>query len=557
MKFLRYFLVLFILFAPTVVTATPTQYGESGLISVPTADTTERGLFQAAVWLNHSQNNEERFTLMPVSLSMGIGDSWEIYGSYPNVLLNDQNDGSMRGFENVGIKYRFWGEADSSLKAAVSAFLRQTVSDNEDLNGLRDLGSRLILSYRLKNAEIHLNAGYLKVDSPDGEDFDNKTLFGGAIDFPISDRFMPFVEVDGNTNEVVCNNSAFCSKEGERIEITPGVQYYLFPYLSMIGGVGFGLTDTGPDYRVTVGLTFTSGAGRYVKAIPVIPGSRERYAAASVSAEELMPELPLVGKEGVAEGVVPAPPGIPGMEGLEVEKAPPSPVGTPTPVVKPGKKEVVSPGALIGEGEAPPVPAEPPMPILKAMPAEKAPLKPEVPAEPAVAFTPPLPVGEKPVQKKAEAPEAAKPVMPAPKPVEKVPAKPEIPAKVAEAAAEEKGVTVQADVLFDFNKWKLSSHGKKALDEIAGKIKGTEGVVSIRIEGHTDNIGSASYNKKLSYKRANSLKEYLVRRHGVDPDIFVVKGYGEERPVASNKTADGRRKNRRVVIIVFSASANK
>lgn len=270
-----------------------------------------------------------------------------------------------------------------------------------------------------------------------------------------------------------------------------------------------------------------------------------------------MPELPLVGKEGVAEGVAPAPPGIPGMEGLEAEKAPPSPVGAPVPVVKPGKKEAVSPGALIGEGEAPPVPAEPPMPILKTMPSEKAPLKPEVPAEPAVAFTPPLPVGEKPVQKKAEAPESAKPVIPAPKPVEKVPAKPEIPAKVAETAAEGKGVTVQADVLFDFNKWKLSSHGKKALDVIAVKIKGTEGVVSIRIEGHTDNIGSASYNKKLSYKRANSLKEYLVRRHGVDPDIFVVKGYGEEKPVASNKTANGRRKNRRVVIIVFSASANK
>lgn len=527
LKVSRYLISLFILILPASAIAMPTQYGESGLISVPTTEVTERGVFQSAVWLNSSENDGKKFTILPVSLSMGIGDEFEISGSYPNILLNDQNDGSMRGFENIGIKYRLIGEADSKFKTAIDAFVRQTVSDDEDLNSLRDLGSRLIFSYRMANAEIHLNIGYLKVDSPSSEDYKNETLFGGAIDFPVSDRFRPFVELDGNTNR---------DGGSSRVELTPGMQYYLLPYLTAIGGVGFGLTDIGPDYRVIVGLTFSSGAGRYVKAIPVIPGSRERYAATSVSAEELMPELPIASKEGIAEVTGASPPPLPGVEGLEPSLAPPSPVATPsTALVKPAGKEVVAPGSLISPVEAPPVPMEPPMPQLMAMPVEKAatpekaPLRPEIPAEvPAETFAPPVPVEK--VEVKAEA------------------------AKKGEEIESIKFGPPYYNILFFFSKRELSPYVKGVLDKVAGEIKKFDRPIKkIRVAGHTDNVGKINSNRRLSLKRAESAKEYLVKRHGMAPELFELKGYGEEKPVASNETDEGKRENRRVEITVLFA----
>ena len=72
------------------------------------------------------------------------------------------------------------------------------------------------------------------------------------------------------------------------------------------------------------------------------------------------------------------------------------------------------------------------------------------------------------------------------------------------------------------------------------------------IEGHTDSQGSESYNQKLSFKRANSVRDYLIANYGIAPHRLTAEGYGESRPIADNKTAEGRQRNRRVVA-VFSA----
>jgi len=71
-----------------------------------------------------------------------------------------------------------------------------------------------------------------------------------------------------------------------------------------------------------------------------------------------------------------------------------------------------------------------------------------------------------------------------------------------------------------------------------------------RIEGHTDSVGSAEYNLKLSQRRADAVKNYLISK-GISPDRLEAIGYGETRPIASNKTAAGRAKNRRVEIILI------
>jgi len=70
-----------------------------------------------------------------------------------------------------------------------------------------------------------------------------------------------------------------------------------------------------------------------------------------------------------------------------------------------------------------------------------------------------------------------------------------------------------------------------------------------RIEGHTDSVGSAEYNMKLSQRRAEAVKQYLISK-GISPDRLEAVGYGETRPIASNATAAGRAKNRRVEIIL-------
>ena len=144
---------------------------------------------------------------------------------------------------------------------------------------------------------------------------------------------------------------------------------------------------------------------------------------------------------------------------------------------------------------------------------------------------------------KAPAPATAPPPPPPP------PAKPApAPAKPAPKPVAEK-VTLAADVLFDFDKSVLKPEGKAKLDDLAGKIQAIALEVVIAI-GHTDSIGSDAYNQKLSVRRAESVKAYLVSK-GVEPNRIYTEGKGEKQPVASNKTKEGRQKNRRVEIEVI------
>ena len=86
------------------------------------------------------------------------------------------------------------------------------------------------------------------------------------------------------------------------------------------------------------------------------------------------------------------------------------------------------------------------------------------------------------------------------------------------------------------------------LDDLVSKLSGVNLEVVI-VVGHTDNVGSTESNQKLSLRRAEAAKNYLVKK-GIDPNRIYTEGKGETQPVADNRTAEGRAKNRRVEIEV-------
>ena len=107
-------------------------------------------------------------------------------------------------------------------------------------------------------------------------------------------------------------------------------------------------------------------------------------------------------------------------------------------------------------------------------------------------------------------------------------------------------VVLNADTFFDFDKSTIKPEGKQVLDQVAQQA-GSINLETIIAVGHTDSIGTEAYNQKLSERRANSVKQYLVSK-GVPADRIYAEGKGELQPVASNKTREGRAKNRRVEI---------
>ena len=100
----------------------------------------------------------------------------------------------------------------------------------------------------------------------------------------------------------------------------------------------------------------------------------------------------------------------------------------------------------------------------------------------------------------------------------------------------------------------MKAEGKAKLDDLVGKVKGINLEVIIAV-GHTDSVGADAYNQKLSVKRADAVKAYLVSK-GIEKNRVYTEGKGEKQPVADNKTSAGRSKNRRVEIEVVGTRPN-
>jgi len=112
------------------------------------------------------------------------------------------------------------------------------------------------------------------------------------------------------------------------------------------------------------------------------------------------------------------------------------------------------------------------------------------------------------------------------------------------AKVDERGCWVIGDVLFDFDKAVINTEAYLLLDDVVTVLKNNP-EVKVQVQGHTDNFGTAAYNKRLSEKRAAAVKQYLVGK-GVNAKRLCTAGYGFSKPAASNATEEGRAKNRRV-----------
>jgi OOP family OmpA-OmpF porin len=115
-----------------------------------------------------------------------------------------------------------------------------------------------------------------------------------------------------------------------------------------------------------------------------------------------------------------------------------------------------------------------------------------------------------------------------------------------------KKVSFAADALFDFDKAVLKPEGMAKLDDMAGKLKAINLEVIIAV-GHTDSVGTDAYNQKLSIKRAEAVKAFLMSK-GVEANRIYTEGKGEKQPVQDNKSAAGRAANRRVEIEVVGTT---
>ncbi len=247
--------------------AIPSQYGDSGLFTQPSAETLNAGNICVGLWVNQGQDSGDGFLITPATITLGLGAFLEAYGSYPNLLFNDEELNSGRGFSNVGFKLRLIGERSSSLKLALDGQIRRTISDNPVFDNLTDKVGRAILSYRLGKFGLHFNAGKIYNQNPTNVvgfvNYKDQIAMGGGIEFYPWPRLRLIAEMEVLTPKED-------GKDGPS-EALGGFQYFLSPHLTINAALAYGLTDESPDLRTLIGFSSCQGVGTYVKPIAKLP----------------------------------------------------------------------------------------------------------------------------------------------------------------------------------------------------------------------------------------------------------------------------------------------
>lgn len=513
---------------PVWADASPGQSGSSGLLNVSSAETLDAGNICIGVWSCYSENksfSQKSSLIMPVTITMGIGTFWEVYGAYPNILFNGDEDISGRGTLDLGTKLRFLGGRTSALKIAVDLLGQRHVSESRRIDGVTDLSAKLVTSYNYNDFGIHLTAGYLKPGAVSGTNLEQEYIFGAGVEYMVMARLKLLGEATAGTNRhYVEDNRDWTSPRilsEYSVEASVGAQYFLNPHLTLNTSIGTGFGANDPDIRVLFGISSCQGIGTYVKPIPSVG----RRAASKDKVKEALKPLKIIPISSLLLKAS-APKSAP-VSKLEVELE----AAEEDIIIKPYGQIVIAPQQASSNLTSPVIPVEIP---LKARDEEIAlqPLKMEDREARAIEYTLKRISGVTQLYRvDVKGPHT-------PLPVDVIPERMTVYRKF-----------LFPDVIFDFDQWTPSILGKKMLSEVAEQIRKDKKWLYLKIDGHTDTIGSLSYNMDLSLKRAISAATYLISHEGIDPSKIFIEGRGQSSPIAENNSADGRRKNRRTEIL--------
>jgi outer membrane protein OmpA-like peptidoglycan-associated protein len=532
-------IVIAAIFLPTGFSyANPTQTGVTGLINIPTADTLDGGNICVGVWGNISDTNGRRSTIIPAALTVGIGSFWEVYAAYPNLLFNNQEEISGRGTADLGTKLRILGKRSSTFKLAADIFAKRHISRNQTLDGITDIGGRLIASLQKDRIGLHLYGGYLAPGSAPGQVNDDQMLFGAGIDFSPTSRSKLLLELFGR------HASDFSKGKDYPLEGSFGLQYYISPHLTVNVAGGIGFTTASPDWRAVVGFTTCQGIGTYIKPVPRVrqgPEDQEDKPEEVVKQMKIIPITSLMVKS--VQTTAPASkleiPVDPDKEEIVIKPygqviIPPQP--SQTPVVLPPLQPTI-PDTVPGKPESTPA-------VSTGLPKEVPTVNPD---ESLVKMTPKHESRsvESDTQNRIE---GVTPLYGVEVKGDSVRIAPIKSAQLPEYMTVYRKFRFP-DVLFEFGGTELSPDVRKSLSEVAEHIRNDKKWTYLRIDGHSDSIGSVSYNLDLSLKRAIVVATYLITREGIEPGRVFIKGMGKSKQIAGNDTTEGRRINRRFEIL--------
>ena len=519
MKYILSILTAVLILQAAISYASPTQSGSTGLLTVPTADTLAPGNVCVGVWGDISTLDSKHSVIAPVGMTIGLGASWEAYASYPNLMLNDQEDRSGKGRAEIGTKVRFYGKNNSKIKLAADLFGQRTISPSPEFDGLTNYGGRILASMITKPLGLHAYSGYRFTGDPPNRSYDDEILFGAGADIPLTARTKLTLEITGNTS----GNPDL----DDPLEGTAGLQYYLSPHLTFNVAGAMGFSEAAPDWRAIFGFSTCQGVGTYIKPVPSMRKPGEVQPEQVAKPVKIIPLTPLL-----VNAAVPAAP----VSKLEVQ-------------VEPDQEEVyIRPRAqvIIPETQVTASSVSLPPLALHASPTAiaKPPVSDTFAEKPAVALTAEPPLEE--VLGEGESPLYSIDVK-----GDKL--------SIGAARPVSKNVRMSAyrkyrfpDLNQEYTQMEISDGLKKSLSEVAELLRNDKKWSFIRIDSHTDGIGSSNYNMDLSLKRAIAIASHLATFEGIDPEKILVKGMGKSKLVADNATSDGRKANRRFEILLLA-----
>ena len=424
---------------------------------------------------------------MPVAITMGIGTFWEVYGAYPNIFFNGDDDVSGRGTLDLGTKIRFLGGRSSALKMAVDLLGQRHVSESRNIDGVTDLSAKLVTSYNNNDFGMHITAGYLKPGAVSGINLEHEYIFGAGVEYMVMPRLKLLGEVTAGTNRYYVEDQRDWASprilSDYSVEASIGAQYYLSPHLTLNTSQGTGLGPNDPDIKFLFGISSCQGVGTYVKPIPSVG----RRTTAKDKPKEALKPLKIIPISSLLLKAS-APQSAP-VSKLEVE------IGADIEdiLIKPYGQIVIAPQQASSNLTSPVIPVEIPM---KALGEEITlqPLKTEDREASAIEYTLKRISGVTQLYRvDVKGPQVT------------------LPADVIPERMTVYRKFIFPDVIFDFDQWTLSSSGKKMLSEVAEQIMKDKKWLYLKIDGHTDAIGSLSYNMDLSLKRAIAAATYIIK----------------------------------------------